>query len=438
MPSAAAPPDVLLVYADRVGGSMRSVGIRMVELARVLREQAGARVTIAAAEHDGADVGCPVVLYEPHAPRALDPHLARADAILAQPAWPLVTRRLARSGARLIFDLYDPEAFGTLEHFRGRGRTRDLMGRLAVDRLTDALRHGHHHVCANERQRDLWLGALMASGLVTPERYDGDASLRSLIDVVPYGVPSAPPAATPGAARAQLGLGPDDELILWNGGMWPWLDAATAIHAVARLRERRPRARLVVMGVSDIGPARQATAEARALAERLGLLGSGVLFNESWVPYEQRASWLLDADCAIATQVEHLETRYASRTRLLDCFWAGLPIVCTHGDELAARVERERLGAAVAPGDVAAVADGLEQVLTRGRAAYADGLAAAAADHAWSRVAQPLLRWLGEPPPARLPRRPFERSLGERARSGAYTLAAGSLAGLRIRPPRLG
>src|SRR6185503_10968946 len=61
----------------------------------------------------------------------------------------------------------------------------------------------------------------------------------------------------------------------------------------------------------------------------------------------ERGAWLLDADCAVSAHLDHLESRYAFRTRLLDCFWAGLPIVCTRGDELADRVERERLGEAV-------------------------------------------------------------------------------------------
>jgi glycosyltransferase involved in cell wall biosynthesis len=434
MPTVADAPRVLLVYADRVGTSMGGVGIRAVELARVLRDELGARVTIAAAETDGGDVGVPVVPFAPHSPRALAPLLADADAVIAQPGWPVLMRSLSRSGARLIFDLYDPEAFGTLEHFAGRHRRlRALMGAFAVDRLTDALRRGHHVMCASERQRDLWLGALLGCGLVTPARYDADPSLRSFLDVVSYGVPGIPPAAASEPPRTGLGIGADERLILWNGGIWSWLDAPTAIRAVGLLRERGAPVRLVFMGASSAAPAIRATEQARALAAELGLLGGGVIFHEDWVPYLERADWLLNADCAISTHVEHLETRFASRTRLLDCFWARLPVVCTAGDELAARVQREDLGAVVPPEDAVAVADALARVLDRGRTAYADRLAVAATDHAWSRVAAPLLRWLREPPPASPPRRPLDRRPSERLRSGAYLAAAA----LRLRPPRL-
>ena len=90
-------------------------------------------------------------------------------------------------------------------------------------------------------------------------------------------------------------------------------------------------------------------------------------FNDGWVPYEERGAWLLQADCAVAAHRDHLETRFSHRTRLLDCLWAGLPIVCTRGDELAERIARDGLGEAVPPADPAALAAALARVLDRGR-----------------------------------------------------------------------
>ena len=123
--------------------------------------------------------------------------------------------------------------------------------------------------------------------------------------------------------------------MLWNGGLWPWLDPETAIRAVGALAERRPGVRLVFMGAAQQLPAQRTAERAQALAAELGLLDRVVFFNDEWVPYEQRADWLLEADCALSTHEDHLETRFAFRTRVLDCFWARLPIVCTGGDDLA-------------------------------------------------------------------------------------------------------
>ena len=137
--------------------------------------------------------------------------------------------------------------------------------------------------------------------------------------------------------------------MLWNGGLWDWLDAESVIRAVAQLSPERPRLRLVFMGASGAAQARDAEERAQALARELGLLGRVVRFNDGWVPYEERGAWLLQADCAVAAHRDHLETRFSHRTRLLDCLWAGLPIVCTRGDELAERIARDGLGEAVPP-----------------------------------------------------------------------------------------
>ena len=387
---------VLFVSADPVGASMAGVGIRYFELARVLTEHAD--VTIA---HTGAAdetlEGIPTVAYRPHAPGRLREPLSRADVVIAQPQWPLINRLLRRTGARIVFDIYDPESFETLELMAAeRPLIRRTYTDLTLDRLHDALRTGHHFMCASEKQRDLWLGAMLSQRLIDANGYDRDPTLRSVIDTVPFGLPSQAPSPPAGAGprRRLPGVDQDSELVLWNGGLWNWLDPVTAVRAAALLAERRPRLRLVFMGAARQSAAAQATDAAHATARELGVHGSVVHFNETWVPYDERAAWLMQADCAISTHAEHLETRFAFRTRLLDCFWSGLPVVCTEGDDLADRVAREDLGAIAGPGDTAAVAAALERVLDRGRETYADSLQRVARDYTWPRAAQTLVRWV--------------------------------------------
>jgi glycosyltransferase involved in cell wall biosynthesis len=422
-------PQVLFICADPVGDEMAGLGIRNWELARVLREHAD--VTVA---HGGGesrdDAGIRLVPYRPHDPRALIPLIAEADVVVAHPQWPLVTRWLRRSAARVIFDLYDPETLETLELLAGRPAiARRVLTATTLDRLHDAFRTGHHFMCAAEGQRDLWLGAMLALRLIAPDSYDRDPGMRSVIDVVPFGLPDRlPAAATAGGPRERLPeVGPDDELVLWNGGIWRWLDAPTAIRSVAELARRRPRVRLVFMGgAGDHPAASQSTREAQELARELGVLGSTVIFHDSWVPYAERDAWLTQANCALSCAREHLETRFAFRTRLLDCLWAGLPIVCTSGDDLASRVDRDGLGEVAAPGDVGAIADAIERVLDRGRAAYAERLRAAAAEYTWSRAAAPLVGWaLEEDAPVRLGDAPsaLARPLAQRMRERAYLRA---------------
>ena len=435
--AAPARPAVLFISADPVGEQMAGLGIRYWELAHVLGVHAS--VTIAhggrpgpAGEHEGATDGLRTVAYRPHAPAPLQALIASADVVVTHPQWPLVTRWLRRSHARVVFDLYCPETLETLELLAGRrAPMRRQLTVTTLDRLHAALRVGHHFMCASETQRDLWLGAMLALRLIGPELYDSDPGLRSVLDLVPFGVPAQPPQpVTHGGPRdAIASLGQDSEIVLWNGGIWNWLDADTAIRAVAELSARRPTVRLVFMGASRENPASaRATDAAVATARELGLLGSVVHFHDRWVPYAEREAWLGQAACALSTHAEHLEAHFAYRTRLLDCLWAGLPIVCSSGDDLAGRVEREGLGAVAPPGDVHALSGSLERVLDRGRGAYSVALAAAGGEQTWEKVARPLVRWVCDP---EVPRRPSERASGmlrppvaQRLREAAY-LAGG-------------
>jgi len=139
--------------------------------------------------------------------------------------------------------------------------------------------------------------------------------------------------------------------------------------------------------------------EARRLAERLGLTGSHVFFNEDWVAYDSRQNFLLEADVGVSTHLDHLETAYSFRTRVLDYLWASLPIVATRGDSLAALIEDRQLGVTVPPGDV----DALEHALLRllDDDAFAadcrENARAVAARFTWSEVLQPLMQFCRHP-----------------------------------------
>jgi len=413
---------------------MGGVAIRGYELARALLGVAD--VTLAGTPVTGealssAAPGLSLATYDHESPGALRELIAAADVVVAQPQPPAVMRWLSASRARIIFDLYDPEVFENLAIFdQSRSRLNQLWLSLTVDRLVSALHIGHHFICANETQRDLWIGAMVAERVIRPERYAADPSFRAVIAAVPFGVSEHPPEAIAGEGpRSRFpAIGEDDRIVLWNGGLWSWLEPQLVVRAVAELSVRDPHVRLVFMGSGRSAVASVAD-ETRALADDLGLLDTVVFMNDAWVAYERRGSWLLEADCAVAAQADHLETRYAFRTRLLDCFWAGLPIVTTRGDDLAGRVEREGLGVAVTTGDVSGFASAIEQVLARGREAYSDALAGTAEEYHWDRVAAPLRAFVvgahEVPPPHEST--PYGRVAAESA--GAISRASGCPAG---------
>jgi glycosyltransferase involved in cell wall biosynthesis len=117
-----------------------------------------------------------------------------------------------------------------------------------------------------------------------------------------------------------------------------------------------------------------------------------VFFNEEVISYSERSTWLLEADCILSTHLDHLEARFSFRTRLLDCFWAGVPAVCTGGDEMSEMLEACDGGVSVPYGDADAVADALVEVLSGDREVYRERLLAAGRDLAWPTVVEPLRR----------------------------------------------
>jgi glycosyltransferase involved in cell wall biosynthesis len=391
---------MLILTRDATSARLGGNAIRATELARVLSDEHD--VTLASPGEDPG-LGIPHVRWHPASPGTIAAAVRDASTVLAMPQDPATHALLKRSGARLIFDLYDPYPLEVLEAFADAPLLqRRLQETITGDSFVQALRLGHHFVCASERQRDLWLGAMLALGLLRGDTYREDPTFRERLDVVPIGLSEDAPQAGAGA-REHFGLAAEDEVIVWLGGLWNWVDPLTAVRAMALLRERRPRARLVVIAALPTdGPSASVARGTHQLAGELGLTGTTILFTDERVPYAERGAWLLQGDCGLSLHVDQLETRFAFRTRLLDYFWAGVPVVCTGGDDLGDLVASERLGEVAPPADPEAVARGLEAVLDRGRDAYAPALERVAREFTWSRVSQPLRRMLALERPARL------------------------------------
>ena len=133
--------------------------------------------------------------------------------------------------------------------------------------VIDQLRRGDFFFCASERQRDYWLGMLSSLGRVTPEAYAEDPDLRSLIDVVPYGISGEAPARVGKGPRDTVeGIGRDDVLLVWNGGLWDWFDTETFLRALALVRDELPMLRAYFMGVRR--PGRPSSPRPRATSWR--------------------------------------------------------------------------------------------------------------------------------------------------------------------------
>ena len=339
----------------------------------------------------------------------LDSLLATHQVIVVQgPAMqhhPRLAQVLVAGKHYLVVDLYDPITLEQLEidaavasdvHSRGRWLTIEYTAL-----LNEQIRLGDFFLCANERQRSYWLGALAALGRINQDTYDG-GDLRRLIDVVPFGLPTSvqPPQSEHNAGpilKGMLpGVAPGDRVILWGGGLWEWLDPFTPIRAMERVRTAHPTARLVFFESARFQP--PIAGQVRQLAADMGLLGREVVFTD-WLPPEQWSDCLLEADVGLSFHPASIETHFAFRTRLLDYIWAGLPIVTAGGDVLSEQVAACGLGHVVKPGDAEALAAALIALLAEpdARRSRQAAFHQVAEQYRWERVAAPLVRYCQEP-----------------------------------------
>lgn len=360
------PTRVLIITGDRLSERMAGPAIRCFEMATVLHE-AGFVVTLAAMSPPTVHSrGFRVTWTGDYG--GIEGLLSDADIVVFQGFVMHAAPQIEEFDGPVVVDLYDPfhlEGMSHRKHELAWQRFATHNSDTAV--LNDQLRRGDFFVCASEKQRDLWLGQLSGLKRINPATFDADESLRSLIDVAPFGLPAeAPVKTTHRVLRGVVdGIDEDDFLLVWGGGIYNWFDPLTLISAVGEVARDRPDVKLWFMGNAHPNPdvpKMQMAASAYQLAEELGLLGTHVFFNDGWVDYTRRQDYLLEADVGVSTHYEHLETRYSFRTRILDYIWCELPIIATEGDTLSLQVAQRGLGVAVPPEDVDACAEAIRRL----------------------------------------------------------------------------
>lgn len=354
-----ARPRVVVVAPDVVGVRMAGPGIRFVRIAEHLADVADVTLAVGIAGSDAESVaggGFHVVTYGD-----LDELIAiisEHDIAFCQLIDKDVVRRGAEAGCRFVFDLYNAlpaEAIGA-ERIGGVAAqpAKDQVFRDVLDYFRFCMRVGGYFVTSNERQRDFWIGYLLASEGLMPSDLR-DRHTAEIIGLVPFGMEDGDPVAQGHGIRGRFGIADDDLVLLWAGGIWDWFDAETPIRAIAELRRDRDDIHLVFYGTTHpnslIGKP-PAVTRAEELAAELGVLDVAVHFIDGWVPADRRADFLVDADIALSAHKDSFETRYAFRTRILDHFWASLPSIVTRGDWFAEYIDTHGLGLTTGYGDV--------------------------------------------------------------------------------------
>lgn len=358
---------VVIVTGDPIGKKLAGPAIRAWNMADLLsRDNDVCLVTLSGAEE--MDAPFSIEHVRPGDDGKFGPLEKWADVIVFQGHAMAVFESIRTSSKILVVDIYDPMHLEQLEQGRelpAAQWTQQVAD--ATEVLNEQLQRGDFFLCASDRQKMFWLGQLAALGRINPLNYDGDPDLDGLISIAPFGLSSTPPTHERDVLKGVMpGIGRDDKVLLWSGGLYNWFDPRSLIRAVADLAERRDGVRLFFQGTKHPHPGVPEMAivkQSRELAAELGALDTSVFFNPSWVDYADRQNYLTEADAGVSTHFSHIETTFSFRTRILDYLWAELPMVVTEGDHFAELIAAEGLGIVVAAEDVDGLSAALERVL---------------------------------------------------------------------------
>ena len=365
---------ILVATDDVVGPAMAGSALRAFELARSLERHGHEVLLAAAAGSRPPDAGGP--------PLAEPPPWGWAEAVLAPP-WSLPPR--AFLGRHLLIAdgitplLAELEAMPPTPERTRRRRTAAARLPLVAARADAVLTGGPAQV-------EWWTGRLR-----------GRFGLPLL--TVPFGIPDQP---APDERDRVPGVPDDWAVVLWWGGVWPWLDLDTLLAARALLG---PVPVSVVVPVAPRPGSGSVGWDAAALAEAAaahGLAPPQVVALSSWVPYRDRHRILNRAALVAVLHRSGDEATLSFRTRALDALWAGVPLLLSEGGEVSRLARQHGWGEVVPPGDAAAAAAAIARLLGEGdQARCRSALSGSRPAWTWSRVVEPLLAALPELPRVR-------------------------------------
>jgi glycosyltransferase involved in cell wall biosynthesis len=366
---------VAVATDDLVGPAMAGSALRAWELARAVAEK-GHEVVIS-----GAPGSQP-----PHSegPEIVPGTPWRWAEVVIAPPWSLPPRAFVGRHT-LVADAITPllaelDAMPTTAKVARRRRTAAARVPLVAARADAVLVGGKAH--------EAWWSERLADRAGVP------------LLTVPFGIPDRPAPSE----RATLDGVPDHwSVVLWWGGVWPWLDLDTLLAARARLGDT-PVTVVVPVAPRPGSPGAGWTPEALDDAMRAhGLRPPQVVPLKHWIPYGDRHR-ILNRASVVAVLHHRLgdEAALSFRSRALDGVWTGVPLLLTEGGEVARIARQHGWGYVVPPEDAEAAAAAIERLLTEPEQARCRlQLSRARAQWTWREVVEPLLKVLPELPRVR-------------------------------------
>lgn len=344
--------NVALVCPEPLRERVQGIGIRFLEMASCLARDH--RVTLWAPNEDiPPKYGNGI---RPFDPNRFARDLSRQDIVIVQGhvsemCFDLLDRVAPHARPAVVVDLYDPFLVENLHYASTLGERVFVRDRGILSRQ---LMRGDFFLTSSESQRLFYIGLLLGLGRLVPAVFHEDPTLRTWIEVVPFGVRplnGEPNISQPGRLKGVIpGIGPED-VVIFFGGVYDWYDPFTLVEAATPLVADGWPLRMVFCENPNRAVTPQHRLEQlRQWASLKGWTGRYVFFIP-WFAYDKRFSFYRDVDVAVCLHRPSLETDLSLRTRLLDYMNAGIPMVVSEGGEGSRLVQQAGAGLLVKPAD---------------------------------------------------------------------------------------
>lgn len=199
-----------------------------------------------------------------------------------------------------------------------------------LDRYNKVLKRGDYFLCANDAQKTFYTGVLSSLGVLNPRSYREQRIL-----IVPFGIEDKSQEASENP-YVKLGIGKNDFVVLWFGGLYPWFRVEELLGAMKSLKSKKNIKFVIVGSKNPFNPNPDFFKQhdkAYAFSENEGLLGDTVHFVE-WVDFDKRINYYKGADIVISLNQPGDENQFSWRTRVMDYIWGDMVIVSNGGDPL--------------------------------------------------------------------------------------------------------
>lgn len=303
-----------IVSPEPIGDCMSGIGIRMLEMAKVLSKDYDT-IFFAPKESKPIKVNFPIKGYKKE---AISEFLKDRDLVIVQgePANYLLSQNFK---GYVIVDLYDPYAIESLSYD-------EKALEFAHSSLTFQLKKGTYFLCANEKQRIFYLGGLFLSKRLEPYIFQKDPEFKSLISIVPYGVPEEEPILEENYFEFK-------EPLFFFGSFYDWYDTEILKEVLWELKKEMEFHFIITKHLRPQTTPQKKFEEFFKWSQERNLLEKNIHIID-WIPYNERTKAYFSSSLSLCFYPKGLETELSFRTRILDFLYGGLPVIALKGSEL--------------------------------------------------------------------------------------------------------